>query len=74
MTVAELIAELQKRDPCSVVETWDAYNDVSTDSVYVSDMTGGRTMISDTDFGHKIDNLNAQADVDISDGGWEVGI
>jgi hypothetical protein len=53
MTVAELIAELQKRDPQSVVETWDACNDMATEEVCVSDMRDGRTHISDTDYGQK---------------------
>ncbi len=65
MTVSELIAELQKRDPQSVVETWDAYNDMVTDEVYVSDMRDGRTHISDTDYGEtdyaqKADSLHAK--------------
>jgi hypothetical protein len=51
MRVRELIAELQKRDPESVVQTWDAYSDRETDEVYVSDMHNGATMICCVDFG-----------------------
>jgi hypothetical protein len=51
MKIRELIAELQKHDPESVVQAWDAYSDRETDEVYVSDMHDGATMISCTNFG-----------------------
>lgn len=51
MRVRDLIAELQKRDPESIVQTWDAYTDSATCEVYVSDMPDGATMICNADFG-----------------------
>lgn len=58
LRVHELIAELQKRDPESVVQTWDAYHDSETDEVYVSDMRGGATLICSVNFGASTALLN----------------
>ena len=51
LRVKQLIEELKKRDPESVVQVWDPYNDRETDEVYVSDMRDGATMLSNTNFG-----------------------
>lgn len=51
LRVRQLIDELKKRDPESVVRVWDPYNDRETDEVYVSDMRDGATMLCNTNFG-----------------------
>ncbi len=50
LRVKQLIEELQKRDPESVVQTWDAFRDRETDEVYVYDMRDGATMICNVNF------------------------
>ncbi len=49
--VKELIVELQKRSPESVVQSWDGYCDIPTNEMYLSDMRDGTTMICNINFG-----------------------
>ena len=51
MKVYELITELEKRNPESVIKTWDAYSDNETEEVYIWDISDTETMIASVDFG-----------------------
>ena len=65
LRVRQLIEELKKRDPESVVQVWDPYNDRETDEVYVSDMRDGATMLCNANFGTSNTFIDRTADTHI---------
>jgi len=53
MNVKELIEKLQKLPEEATIKTWDPYNDVETEEVYVSTDESGIVWIMNATIGYK---------------------